>query len=49
MDYFFFLNYNNTLYNYFKINDFIKAELLRPNINNEKDTLAKIVKKYIIY
>lgn len=49
MHYFFSLNYNNTLYNFFEINNFIKTELFGPDINNEKDILAKIDKKYMIY
>ena len=43
-----FCKYNNTLYGFFQINNFTKAELPRPNIDDKKKTLAKIIKKHII-
>lgn len=36
------------LHDFFQINDFIKDELPRPNIDDEEKTLAKIVKKQMI-
>lgn len=36
------------MYDTFEINDFIKAKLLRLDIDNNKSTPAKIIKMYII-
>lgn len=49
MHYLLFLNYHNILYNTFKIVNFIKVELPEPEIDNEDNRLAKIIKKYIVY
>ena len=34
---------------FFQINDFIKAELLTPNIKDKEGILAKIVKNHILH
>ncbi len=46
---FYFFNYYNIPYYIIEIINFIKIKLLKPEINDKDNILAKIIKKYIVY